>query len=476
MGTGRTDAMKHFRRTTLLTLLPLLLPLAACEPDIQLEDPPAFMQFDTESEPTRTPEPNAVVINPDTGLIDFGVLGQWLPTYPEDCQNQPSIPVATCEFNVYLETLDGFPTVSTFTAPVSTALDMSSVVLGETVVVLDDRGNQVMDVDVSFDASTNKLVFDRADGWDIGRTYVVAVRGYDNGVRAADGRRVVASSVYYLLKQEESLVTCAPDPQELPADEQILNPQCKWYELMVQNYGEAAAPETLRTLETLRLAFLQQRLWDAVQVVGQMPKDEVAIVWAVPIHSASVAELNPDTGKVPIAASDDTILLRVKGTVDPATLKAFDMLDGSHATVILLNLTALAAEDMLNGFPAFTVQWNTTENAIQINAAQPLVDGTLYGLILTGPARDEDAPRAGVKDAQGRPLVPSPVPVLLRSRGPVVDSQGHSVVSVLDDAQAAELEAGRLQLKDLLDNEMFMGLANLTRENIIYLYGFEWGQ
>lgn len=464
----------------LLAALPLLGALAllvgsGCTPDIGTDPIPIVLEFDTLSDPPRTPEPNGVVMNPTTGLIDFTVLGWWLPTYAEDCAHQPAWPAAACEFNVYLETLDGFPTVSSFRAPVSGAIDLASAIPGDTVIVLDDQGQSITDFTISMDQEKGYLMMDRADGWDLGRTYTVAVRGYDDGVRGQDGRRVVATSVYYLLKQQESLVTCRPDPQDRPPSEQVVNTQCKWFELMAMNYGADAAPNMLRDLETLREAYADAHLWDLLDTQADLPRSEVAIVWTVPIHSAAVAELNPNTGKVPVVASNDTLLVRVKGTVDPASLTAFDPLAGAgKGTVIFLNLTALAAEDMANGFPKVTVIWNDTENAIQIKADQPLTNGTLYGVILTGPAPGQDAPRDAVTDAGGRPLVPSPVTVLLRSRGPVVDSLGRSVVSVLSDADAQVLEEGRLQLKDLLDNQTFMSLTRLTRENIVYLYGFEW--
>jgi hypothetical protein len=255
----------------------------------------------------------------------------------------------------------------------------------------------------------------------------------------------------------------------------VVNTQCKWYDLMAQNYGAEAAPSLLRDLETLREAYAEAALWDILETLADLPRQEVAILWTVPIHSAAVAELNPNTGKVPVVASSDTLLVPVKGEVDPGSLEAFDPLAGAgKGTVIFMNLTALAAEDMANGFPKVSVTWNATEHAIQITADAPLQNGTLYGVILTGPAPGQDAPRDAVTDSAGRPLVPSPVTVMLRSRGPVVDSLGRSVVSVLSDADAQVLEAGRLQLEPLLENTTFMSLTRLTRENIVYLYGFQW--
>ena len=119
-----------------------LLASPRCAPDVSTDPVPIAMEFDSLGDPPRTPEPNGVVINPETGHIDFSILDWWLPTYAEDCVGQPAWPVAACEFNVYLETLDGFPTVSSFRAPVTGSIDLSTAIPGETLIV--DSGSAFM--------------------------------------------------------------------------------------------------------------------------------------------------------------------------------------------------------------------------------------------------------------------------------------------------------------------------------------------
>ncbi len=102
-----------------------------------------------------------------------------------------------------------------------------------------------------------------------------------------------------------------------------------------------------------------------------------------------------------------------------------------------------------------------------------MTDGDLYGIILTIPSAEDQAARNGVTSPDGRPIVPSPVTVLLRSRGPIVNAAGESLVSGITDEDGAPLEAGRLQLMDLPDDPTFGAAAKVTRENVAYLYAFE---
>ena len=458
---------------------------AACAPEIANDPYPDTMQFDPTAEPPRSPEPNAVVINPDTGLIDFSVLGRWLPVYATDCQDVPAdvMPVAQCEFYMYLQTLDGFPSVSPVRAPVSAPLDPSTVVPATdaspgTLFVLDREGAEIVsNVQVGWREKTGYMTIESPTGWKLGHNYVMAVRGYDQGVRTADGNRVVASSTYFMLRQTESLLNCAPDaPDPVPVAQQTLDHACQWFELAeMQLHDPEAAASSLVSLEAIRQSFIHADHWKILDQVAHWNREEVAIVWSFPIHTNSVAELNPNTGTVPQVVDSRSLRLPVKGPIDPASLIPFDMLGpplpGDKGTVILLNLTALSAGNTFGGFPEFTVHL-TTDGSIGIQTTAPMVDGELYGIILTVPSVEDEAPRNGVTSPDGRPIVPSPITVLLRSRGPVIDANGESLVSGITDEDGATIEAGRAQLVDLLDDPTFTAAAKVTRENIAYLYAF----
>jgi hypothetical protein len=457
------------------SLLALVAAVAGCVPDLKPDPLPEVMQFDPSSTPPRSPEPTALVISQTTGKIDFSVAGLDIPTEPGACVDATLVSPAECEFDQYLERLDGFPTLSPVKTPASAPLDLSTVTqgVGETLFILDStRGSIITDVMISFDATENYLHIDRPQGWAVGSTYVFAVRGWEDGVKAADGSMVVGSTAYFLLKQEESLLDCSPDPQpDLDPMDEALDTGCYYYELLVQSYGAVGATHTLYSLEAIRRGFAAADLWGAIDLFGEMPKEEVAITWAVPIHTNPVVELLPTAGIVPQIVSDTRIELAVKGTLDASTVSAFSPGPGGlNGTVFLVNFTKFSAGDLAGGLPPFTATY--AEGKIVLVAAAPFIEGDRYGILMAATAT-EDPPRAGIKDTVGRDLVPSPVTVFLRNRFPLVDENGHSnLPSKLDDATAAGVEVGRQALVALFENPQFGTLANLTRENVAYVYAF----
>src|SRR5262245_3372853 len=115
--------------------LPLLAALAgACTPDVGSTPVPTSMQFDLTAMPPRVPQPTALIGNPQTGHIDFSLAGTPIPA---DCSTQTALTEAQCEFDQWLQTLDGFPSLTTASAPASAALDPATLTLGTNVVVFD---------------------------------------------------------------------------------------------------------------------------------------------------------------------------------------------------------------------------------------------------------------------------------------------------------------------------------------------------
>ncbi len=445
--------MKRHITTTLAQALVLAVFLGSAVGCVDVgEDPlPEILVFD----PTtgQIPQPTALIINPETGLIDLSLAGIEVP---EDCQTVAATGIAQCEFNQYLETLDGFPTDLPASAPASVPLDMETVVNPDTLLILDSTGSRLLPADqvlVTFDATDNSLEILPTQGWDVRHLYVVAVKGYADGVRAADGTEIVADVTFYLLRQPESLTCGAVTTDAIPDD-------CKFFRLLLQQAPEnpEAVRANLLALEQTRQGIVGAGLWDALELFG-MPRDEIAVAWAFPTHSASVAELQPAMGKLPEVRSDTEIFVPVKGTVDASTVTRFS-LGNQEGTVFLLDLTALAAGNMAAGMPVFEPTY--TDDGILMTTNAPMTDGDLYCIIFRNTIKNED----------GQGLVPSPTTVLLRSRGMLVDDQGHSTVSGIDDADATALEAGRLQLGELLDDEQFQSLTGLDREDIAYIYAF----
>jgi hypothetical protein len=463
-------------------VLGCLVSMGACVPDLPIDRPPDLMEFDPSATPPRSPEPTVLVINQQTGLIDFSVTGLDIPPTPGDCADSTLISPAECEFDQYLERLDGFPTLSPVRTPTSAPLDLATVTVGadqNLFIVHQGRANPlqvgfVNNVDLSFDASENYLHIDNPNGWEPNKNYVFGIRGYENGVRAADGNEVVSSTAYFLLKQEVSLLDCQTvDASDVdPSDEQI-DETCMYYELLEQSYDSTEiARASLYQLEAIRRGFLAAGLWGSLESFGGLPKAEIAIVWAFPTHSGPVVELNPAVGIVPQLVSNDTVTLAVKGTLDASTITAFG-LGNLQGTVALFNFTKLQSDppDLVGGLPAFDVTY--ADDTLTLVADATLIEGDRYGIILVTPF-EANPTRPGLLGENESPLVASPVTVFLRNRYPLVDGDGHSLVpSKLDDASAAQLEAGRATLGALFEDPQFGAITGLTRENVAYVYAFD---
>jgi hypothetical protein len=404
------------------------------------------MELDTTASPPRVPEPTHVIINPRTRRLDFSLAGI---TVPPDCAGQTVMPQAQCELYQYLQTLDGYPTVTPARAPASAALDPATLT-AQNVVVLDVVARQVVtDVTVTFDTLSRYLVIVPTSGWSPGHLYLVGVRGYASGVKTADGRDVVASVPYFLLKQDTSISCGATTPATVPD-------ACPDFQLLASSMTPEAARGSVVQLEMLRASYATFMTTELLASLGGIPRDELAIYWAFPAHSSPVAELDPTTGKLPQQTGSSVLRVAVKGALDPATVTATTA--GMPGTVTLLDLTAAAASNLVAGLPPFDVAYDA--GAVVLTSRQPLVSGHQYGVFLS----------SGVTATDGKPLVPSPVSVLLAARGRLVDSAGKSQVSAVSDGAAAMLEAGRAGLAPLFDNPVVQALTGLDRGKLAYVF------
>lgn len=448
-------------RTTSLSIA-LLLMAGACTPDVVHDPIPEEMEFDPEAVPPRVPEPTSLIINPMTGLLDFSLAGT---TVPANCGAVPETSRAQCEFYRYLQTLDGYPTVAPARTPTTASgLDPATLTLGtggNVVIVEAATGDTRPDTGaaVGFDTVNRYLTIAPRPSWRVGQFYWVAVRGYANGVRGrsatGEERQVVGSPTQVLLKQEESLTCDEMLPEEV-------DPHCPAVALLSQGRTEEEAIGAALQLEAIRKGYALAGAWDAVAAAG-LPKAEVAVLWGFPIHKASVAELDPKGGLVPQITAPDEIRVAVQGPVDPTTVMAF-VVSVQNGSVVTIDLTALAAGDTLGGFPVTDATYSN--GAIVIKARQPFVVGHQYGLFM----------KRAIRNPSGAPLVPSPVSMLLTARGVLVDAQGHSTVSGVADADAVQLEQGRVQLAALFDEPIIQALTGIVREELVYCFAFPWVQ
>jgi hypothetical protein len=425
----------------------------ACTPDVGSTPVPTAMQFDLTATPPRVPQPTALIVNPQTGHIDFSLAGTPIPT---DCATQTALTEAQCQFDQWLQTLDGFPSLSIASAPASAALDPATLTLGTNVVVFAAMGGAPVTTGLApgFDGASTSLTVTPAGPWTLGELYWLGVRGYASGVRDAAGGEVVGSPTMALLKQDMSLTCGATDPTQL-------DPHCPGFEVVAQgNPSPAAAAVQLFQLEAIRQAYLAGHGFDVMAASG-LPKAEIAVLWGFPIHTNSVPLLLPGTAAVPHVPAADQILVGVQGPVDPATVSAFAA-PAQRGPVVVMDLSAVAAGDLTAAFPPVAAAYVASVGAVAIQFSAPFPAGHEIGLFFTNALHSPD----------GAPLVASPVSVLLTLTAPLVDSAGHSTVSEVPDAQAAALEAGRQALAPLLDNQMITGLTGITRANLVYCYAF----
>jgi hypothetical protein len=430
--------------------LMVLTASSTCVPNVGSNPTPASMQFDLTSTPPRAPQPTFLVVNPTTGHIDFSLAGTPIPA---DCTTQTALTPAQCQFDQFLQTLDGFPSVTPATAPATAALDPATLTVGQNIVVVGLKGSGLLtSVPVSFDTTAGELTVGPPPTlWTLGEFYWIGVRGYANGVRAVGGGEVVGSPTMALIKQDNPLTCGAADPMHV-------DPTCPAFRVLVQGSTPALAAMQLFQLETIRLAYQSAHGFDAVAAAG-LPKDETAVLWGFPIQTASVPVLAPTAGVVPKVVAPNQLRVLVQGTVDPATVSAIPI--GGSGSVLLLDLT-VAPNDFPDAFLTASAAYDATTSTIAITAGAPFTAGHLLGVFMT----------SAIHDAHGAPLVASPVAVLLALPSPLVDSAGHSTVSGVSDADAAMLEAGRQALAQLFDNPGFAALTGITRQNLIYDFAF----
>lgn len=410
------------------------------------------MEFDLTVVPPRAPQPTFLVIDPATGHINFAQANIDIPA---DCATQTALTQAECQFDQWLQTLNGFPTVLPATAPASGPLDTASATLGANVVVVAARAQMpVTDLGVAFDDASSSLTLTPPQGWTLGEFYWMGVRGYANGVRDAAGGEVVGSPTMSLIKEEGPL-TC--DPVASPAE---IDPHCQFFPIVAQGSPDATtAAERLFQLEQVRLAYAGAHGFEAVAAAG-LPREEIAVLWGFPIHTNSVPVLVPPTAAVPHVPAANQILVGVQGPVDAATVSAF-ALPATAGPVVVMDLTAAPSMDPVATFPPVAAQYVPSVGAIAIQAAAPFPAGHMIAVFFTN----------AIKSPDGAPLVASPVSILLTLTAPLVEN-GHSTVSGVSDAEATALEGGRQGLAQVFDNPAVAQLTGITRANIVYAYAF----
>ncbi|NOZ13371.1 MAG: hypothetical protein GXO69_06950 [Acidobacteria bacterium] len=166
--------------------------------------------------------------------------------------------------------------------------------------------------------------------------------------------------------------------------------------------------------------------------------------------------INPATGLVNIPNPDGLDAIASVNSLDGfSTTSAITFyLDGAPKADTV-NSDTVKLIDLITGQPVSVVfmPFDSTTGAISMVPVTPLKSRHKYAMVVT----------TGVLDSNNTPIEPSQVFYLMRSANSLVDENGHSVSSLLDDQTAAMLEPARLAMKPMFD---FMASIGIPRTSI----------
>ncbi|AKU98878.1 Lipase-like protein [Labilithrix luteola] len=476
-------------------LVPVLLLLAACTPDIDLSPPPnvgIVVEFDPGAKVPVVPQPNDLAKSPTTGKIV-------VPPSPTDTPAQT-------EFNTnYLGTLTGFPQESNGQALVTGDLAPATV-NPQTVLGFDLTAGAAAVPLAPVLANRAVVIPPPAGGWTRAHTYAIAFIAGPNGMKGANGDPVIGSPTWTLVSGTTPLVTC-PD----------LKTNCMpTVDVIPSNLSDPAAQLADQTAKAIQLEQIRRGfapLLDGLEAKG-IPRSDVPIIWTFSIvdngemtfdpannvipfpndivrSNGKVALPNPHTGApltaadcqtsdptlqiycglntldgfstvvAPISENSETLGAAMQATIDAASLNALSV------GLVKLGSAAPAAEQTdpkftpcLNCLSSKDSSGNTPNSPQQLQWSlnAPLDEMTTYFGYVT----------SAVTDTTGKPVIATPVFALVRSSTPLVVN-GHSAVNVLTDAQANQLEPLRAALKPAFDA---LEANGLPRSNVALAFPF----
>jgi pimeloyl-ACP methyl ester carboxylesterase len=428
--------------------------------------------------PPRVPVPTDLAIDPVTGRVNAPI--------------NPSASLAEQEFTRdYLNTLTGFPSSTTAAVEISGGDLDPATVTPATVRFLTLRGapEGTPSPALAYDAARKRITLTPpAGGWPRGSTFAVAVlAGPDLGVRMTDGRIPVGSEVWALLRGRARLTTC----------EDLTAADCASAVRLVQ-----VAPADAIRLETIRRQYAP--VLDQLEAEG-IAREHIAILWTFSIVPNAEATFDPANRVVPFP----TDLARIPGTATTPARVNLPIPDGSspEAAALITQLNTLdgfsttapivsengEAQGVLDvgtlpasslgagvGFFKLTPGGNEPRVRVCLNcASRPLPDISTP----TAPQQlqfipevplDEQSTYGGyltteLVDSRGLSVIASPAFALMRSSAPLLDEQGHSLVSLITDEQARQLEPARLTLKPMMDA---LAAWNIPRPQVALAWSF----
>jgi hypothetical protein len=434
----------------------------ACTPDIPNTPAASYItaRFDPSASPAVVPAPNDLATGADGKLsvpVPAGASG------------------ADKAFYAWLDTLNGFPTVATATVTFDGNLAGASVTASSVKVIDLTLSNAAVTSSVAYadtgDTTAPGLVTVQppTGGWTAGHRYAVAVVGGANGVKGADGRSVIASATWALLRAANPIVAC----------DDLTSSTCQLKTELIPStiVGDAAGRladqlKTGRQLEALRRKY--KPAVDAI-VAGGVSRDDLALLWSFQIDSSLEFVFDPLAQKIPLPS--DLLISNGKVTIPvdtswPAAYQEFtrdylNTLNGfpvaSTATAAIaggdLDPTTVTADtvqvlvlkgDPLSGAPTISYDSTTHQIIVAPKGGSWGKGRTIAIAVLGGDT--------GARAADNTNLVATSAWALARSASTLVDcvtlgADCHSVVTAapLTDLQATGLEQLRRGYKPVLD-------------------------
>jgi dienelactone hydrolase len=427
----------------------LFIFFCACQPDI--EQTPIRPTVVAEFNPTATPP----VVPTPTDLAFLGGDGKHL--------NVPDLPAdspAQRRFNAFLNTLDGFPAASIASTRFSAQLNAATVTSsnGGSVLVFDLTTGMPLDAfTATLEPDGVTIRITPAQRWAKGHRFAVLVFGGSDpaGVQGAGGQVAVASPTFFLLRAARPLVALCPDP---------VNPACVCGPDVTPCHSLVAGVDDA----TAQAAETQRRALDPLLtqlVPAGRSRNDVVLAWTFTITTAPETVFDPASGQIPfpndilidpatglvnlpIPAGDPMAALKMQlNTLDGFSTSApitapLDLVMGAtldQASLVPGRAVSLLNLDPRGGMQAVFSTQSPPTGPISVTPIDALQsDQDKYAMFVTSQAT-----------AGGQPIRPAPAMFFVTGPDPLVDN-GRSTVSVLDDAQAAQLEQLRVALQPLI--------------------------
>ncbi len=422
------------------------LVLGGCAPlPLEPTGPYAHIVYDPGS--GAIPLPNDALRDLDAGRLDLDV-------------DTPGLTATEVDARQFLNTLDGWSSVSAVTAALSEPADPATLPGNVQVWEWGADPRVVADVALALDDDGLGLsVTPPATGWARGGTYAVAVRGGESGLRTPDGRPFGPDAAFTYLRLDQRLDT--------PQNQRAFSGATR-----AERMDKAAGMEALR----VSIAPFVQYFADQAEPADRIARDELAALWSFTVTSRVELAMDPDSQRVPLPfdllidpatglvdmppADADTELVRdakieaskldgfgvssdllfeLTGPVDPSTvttdsIRLFDVAQTATEVPIRVRL-------MLEG--------DTPHIVVELEPeALPLATDHTYAVVVSD----------GLLGDSGAPVVPMLMGHLLRSGEPIAVNGASRLGSLADD-EALRLEGVRAEVAPLLDSRGRQGVV-----------------